>query len=126
MRLSTLEALAIARAFRNRPELAAQRPAIARRVRRAAAELVDCEDQQSYDCPLLADGLCLVHRHAKPLACLAWNEGIGISTIGLRALALRDLLNRRVVGPRWALKAIPLLLARALTPSRAVGRTGPT
>lgn len=117
MRISSLEALAIARALERVPALARRRARILAASRATAAGLDDDEQPQGYDCPLLEAGRCLVHRHAKPIACLAWNEGVGISSVGLRALARRDLLARDVYGPTWELKAIPLLLGARVSMS---------
>ncbi len=118
MRISTLEAESIARALHAWPELHARLDAIRARTREALAGLADIEQPQRYNCPLLDGERCLVHRVAKPIGCLAWNEGRDFSRAGWRAFLARDLLNERAYGEAWELKAIPLLLARHFDSNR--------
>ncbi|MFQ5654341.1 MAG: hypothetical protein ACE5GW_06390 [Planctomycetota bacterium] len=114
MRISSLEAIAIARALERDPGLRRRREEIERRILAARRRLKDSERRQNYDCPLLEGNRCLVHGVAKPIACLAWNPGREISEAGWRALERRDRLNDSAVGRGWELKAIPVMLARHL------------
>ncbi len=114
MRISTLEALAIVQALHRVPELRARLAEVRARVQSERALIRDSERLQNYECPLLAGTRCLVHRAAKPIACLAWNPGVEISETGWQALAERDRLNDKTIGKGWELKAIPLLLAKYL------------
>ena len=114
MRISPLEAIAIARAMAARPELRARLPAVLRRLAAELPRLRDTTARQPFDCPLLEKGLCLVHRAAKPVGCLAWNPGRPFSDAGWFAFARRDALNDGLFGRKWKLRAIPLWLARVL------------
>jgi hypothetical protein len=114
MRISPLEAEAIARALRVRPELRRRLPAILERTREELKGLRDSTRRQSFTCPLLERGLCLVHRAAKPIGCLAWNPGREFSDAGWFAFARRDALNDEAFGPDWKLKVIPLWLQALL------------
>ena len=114
MRISPLEAEAIRRALEARPELRGKLPGILRRLRRELGKLPDATRRLPFDCPLLENGLCLVHHAAKPIGCLAWHPGRPFSEAAWRAFARRDALNDELHGPRWKLRAIPLWLARVL------------
>jgi len=118
MRISPLEALAIARAFRNIPALRARLPGVLRRLGRELGGLEDNTERQNFDCPLLERGLCLVHRAAKPIGCLAWNPGKSFTKKGWSAFAERDVLNDGLYGPQWKLRVIPLWLERVLRTGR--------
>ena len=112
MRISPLEARAIARAFQTDPELRSKLPAVLERLVKEVPQLKDDTQRQSFDCPLLERDRCLVHRLAKPIGCLAWNSGKDYSKSGWKAFESRDRLNDSVYGPRWQLRAIPLWLKR--------------
>lgn len=116
MRISPLEARAIARAFRTDPELRARLPAVLRRLREELRRLEDTSERQGFDCPLLEGTRCLVHGRAKPIGCTAWHPGREFSDAGWTAFAARDELNDEVYGPRWKLRVIPLWLSRVLEP----------
>jgi hypothetical protein len=111
MRITPLEAIAIARALRALPALRRRLPAIRRRLRAEVGRLRDTTARQPFDCPLLEKGLCLVHEAAKPIGCLAWNPGRPYSDAGWFAFARRDALNDALFG-RWALRVIPLQLEK--------------
>ena len=114
MRITDLEAIDIARAIAEKPHLRGRRKQIVERIGQSIGYLKDSEDPQRYDCPLLEDGLCMVHKVAKPIACLAWNPGRDYSDDGWRSLERRDRLNEDLFRGQWSLKAIPLQLARFL------------
>ncbi len=114
MRITPLEAESIARALKTLPELRRKVPAVLRRLRSELALLKDTTRRQSFTCPLLENGLCLVHHAAKPIGCLAWNPGRNYSDLDWHAFARRDALTDAAYGPRWSLRAIPLWLARVL------------
>ena len=125
MRISPLEAEAIAEALRTRLDLRRHLPAIRRRLREELATLRDSTARQSFTCPLLDGKLCLVHHAAKPIGCLAWNPGRDYSDAGWFAFESRDRANDRLWGSRWPLRAIPLALARVLGEELpAAGRPG--
>ena len=73
MRISPLEARAIARAFRSDPSLRKKLPSVLAKLARELRELTDGEERQGFDCPLLEGTRCLVHRAAKPIGCTAWH-----------------------------------------------------
>src|SRR5688572_25396620 len=73
MRISPLEARAIARAFRTDPALRARLPAVLERLRKELERLDDNGERQNFDCPLLEGTRCLVHDRAKPIGCTAWH-----------------------------------------------------
>ncbi|MFN0057697.1 MAG: hypothetical protein ACKVX7_04500 [Planctomycetota bacterium] len=112
MRITPLEAIAIARAFRRNARLKSRIETVRARIRAEAARLAKTERRQRFECPLLAGTRCLVHSVAKPIGCLAWNPGREYSQAGWDAFLKRDVLNEETFGPRWPLQAIPLLLAR--------------
>ncbi len=114
MRISPLEAVAILEAFRRVPRLRAEFPRVLSRLRESLRGLKPTTERQPFDCPLLEGKRCLVHWVAKPIGCLAWNEGREYSPAAWRAFAERDALNDRVYGGRWKLRVIPLWLARLL------------
>lgn len=68
MRITDLEAIDIARAIAEKSHLKGRRKQIVERMAQSIGYLKDTEDHQRYDCPLLEDGLCLVHKVAKPIA----------------------------------------------------------
>lgn len=113
MRISPLEARAIAEALRSE-ELREQLPGVLERLRREVVLLADNSDRQNFECPLLDGTRCLVHRQAKPIGCLAWNAGRDFSGVAWDAFAMRDALNDRKYGPDWKLRVIPLWLRRVL------------
>jgi len=125
MRISPLEARAIARAFQANPGLKAKLPAVLRRLRAELAGLQDTTERQNFDCPLLEGTRCLVHYAAKPIGCAAWNPGREFSPAGWKAFAERDKLNDRVYGPDWKLRVIPLWLKRAFKLRRLTEYFGP-
>jgi hypothetical protein len=112
MRISPLEARAIARAFRRDPVLRRKLAQVLRRLRAELPRLADNTRRQHFECPLLEGSRCLVHRAAKPIGCTAWHPGREFSPAGWRAFAERDRLNDRVHGPHWKLRVIPLWLRR--------------
>jgi hypothetical protein len=120
MRISPLEARAIAEAFKRDPELRAKLPAVLARLRQSLRSLEDNEERQSFDCPLLEGTRCLVHRIAKPIGCLAWHPRapgdrgpeFQYTKLGWESFSKRDALNDRVYGKDWKLRAIPLWLRR--------------
>ncbi|MBI4605433.1 MAG: hypothetical protein HY721_26000 [Planctomycetes bacterium] len=114
MRISPLEAKAIARALLEVPELRAKLPAVLRRLKVELPRLEDNTRRQSFDCPLLEGTRCLVHDAAKPIGCTAWHPGRELTDAGWEAFARRDELNDRLHGSRWKLRVIPLWLKRAL------------
>jgi hypothetical protein len=114
MRITPLEAEAIAEALRTRPELRRKLPGIRRKLRAELERLADSTARQNFTCPLLEGKLCLVHGTAKPIGCLAWNPGREYSDAGWFAFERRDALNDALYGPGWKLRAIPLWLARVL------------
>jgi hypothetical protein len=123
MRISPLEARAIARAFRTDPALRARLPAVLERLRKELDRLEDNGERQNFDCPLLEGTRCLVHDRAKPIGCTAWHPGREFSREGWKAFAARDELNDSVYGPDWKLRVIPLWLSRVLAPEP--GKTAP-
>jgi len=120
MRISPLEAKAIAHAFDRDPELRARLPGVLERLERELGRVEDNEERQFFDCPLLEKRLCLVHDVAKPIGCLAWHpqstgvdpEAPEFTSRGWRAFEQRDRLNDRFVGKGWKLRVIPLWLGR--------------
>lgn len=125
MRISPLEAEAIARAFRLVPELRKQLPRVLARLEEELRSLKDTTSRQSFNCPLLDGTRCLVHSVAKPIGCTAWNPGRDFTEVGWQAFAERDALNDRVYGPHWKLRVIPLWLKRVLdTGARRGGPRG--
>ncbi len=112
MRISPLEAEAIARAFRSDPALRAKLPDVVERLRRELGKVEESTRRQNFDCPLLEGTRCLVHDRAKPIGCTAWNPGREFTSAGWTAFAERDELNDRILGPRWKLRVIPLWLKR--------------
>jgi len=127
MRISPLEAKAIARAFRRDRELRAKLPQVLERLRAELPVLRDTEERQSFDCPLLDGTRCLVHDLAKPIGCTAWHppepgEDARFTRRGWRAFRSRDELNDRVYGRSWKLRVIPLWLRRVF--SRELGKAG--
>lgn len=114
MRITDLEAIDIARAFREKPHLAGKLPEVYERLASALEGLRDTEDPQAFTCPLLDGKKCMVHFVAKPIACLAWNPGRDYSKEGWHSFQRRDKLNTALFGERWQLKAIPLQLTRFL------------
>jgi hypothetical protein len=119
MRISPLEARAIALAFQRDRELARALPQVLERLRRVLPELRDNEERQNFDCPLLEGTRCLVHDLAKPIGCTAWHppapgEDFQLTAKGWRAFAERDRLNDKIYGPNWKLRVIPLWLESVL------------
>lgn len=114
MRITDLEAIDIARAFREKPHLLGKLPEVYARLAKELPHLKDSEDPQAFDCPLLDGERCMVHTVAKPIACLAWNPGREYSSEGWHSFQRRDKLNRELFGDDWQLKAIPLQIARFL------------
>lgn len=120
MRISPLEAHAIARAFLADSELRKKLPAVLDRLRAELVRLKDNDQRQGFDCPLLDGTSCLVHRAAKPIGCVAWHprgqdsrgEGRSYTAKGWRAFAERDRLNDRLYGRDWKLRVVPLWLKR--------------
>jgi hypothetical protein len=114
MRISPLEARAIALAFRRDPVLRAKLPVVLRRLRAELARIKDTTERQGFDCPLLEGTRCLVHQVAKPIGCTAWHPGRDFTRAGWTAFAERDKLNDELHGPDWQLRVIPLWLERVL------------
>jgi hypothetical protein len=114
MRISPLEARAIALAFRRDPVLRAKLPVVLRRLRAELARIKDTTERQGFDCPLLEGTRCIVHQVAKPIGCTAWHPGRDFTRAGWTAFAERDKLNDELHGPDWQLRVIPLWLERVL------------
>ena len=114
MRITDLEAIDIARAFAEKPNLLGKLPQVYERIAKEIPYLRDNEEPQPFDCPLLDGKNCMVHRIAKPIACLAWNPGRDYTTDGWHSFSRRDKLNQELFGEEWDLKAIPLQLSRFL------------
>ena len=112
MRISPLEAHDIATAFRNEPELRRRLPAVRARLNEELKLLTDNAERQNFECPLLEGTRCLVHEVAKPIGCLAWNEGEEYTSVAWNAFRRRDEINDRIYGEDWKLRAIPLWLKR--------------
>ena len=112
MRISPLEARSIAEAFRRDRELRKHRAAVLARLEGELPRLENSTERQGFDCPLLEGTRCLVHDVAKPIGCLAWNDGREYSAAAWNAFARRDALNDAVYGPDWKLRVIPLWLRR--------------
>ncbi|MBN1442401.1 MAG: hypothetical protein JXA90_06805 [Planctomycetes bacterium] len=127
MRITPLEAAAIAEAFRKDAELMRRLPSVLRRLDRELAGLKEGEDRQSFDCPLLDGTRCLVHETAKPIGCSAWHpesfesEELRFTRKGWKAFERRDRLNDRLYGKSWKLMVIPLWLHRVLRGGRGGG-----
>lgn len=128
MRISPLEAQAIARAFREDPQLRRKLPAVLERLEAELPRLRDTDERQSFDCPLLEGTRCLVHHHAKPVGCAAWHPpgpqaaASTFSRQGWQAFRKRDILNDRLYGPEWKLRVIPLWLKRVFVGERKARR----
>ena len=124
MRITPLEAAAIAEAFRKDAELKRHLPAVLRRLDRELSGLREGEDRQSFDCPLLDGARCLVHETAKPIGCAAWHpesfdsDELRFTRKGWKAFEQRDRLNDRLYGKSWKLMVIPLWLQRVLRGGR--------
>lgn len=129
MRISPLEARAIAEVFREDPALRAKLPDVLKRLAAEVPVLKDDGERQSFDCPLLDGDRCLVHRLAKPIGCLAWNSGKEYSKKGWSAFEVRDELNDSIYGRKWQLRVIPLWLKRVfrqqLRPYLSAPRSSP-
>ncbi|MAW77756.1 MAG: hypothetical protein CMJ95_10300 [Planctomycetes bacterium] len=128
MRISDLEAIDIARAFSEKPHLRGKGDEVLQRVGRSLSYIGDTHKPQRFDCPLLEEGKCMVHRIAKPIECLAELPDGGFSSDGHRSLERRDQLNNELYGNRWEFKAIPLMLARYMMDREgpASGKSGST
>lgn len=113
MRISDLEALSIARAFKREPHLIHRLPEVLARVEQEVRRLKTSQKRQNFNCPLLDGERCLVHQAAKPMGCLSFT-GSTPSEAGWRALNTRNRLNERLVDREWELRAIPLMLAKYL------------
>jgi len=122
MRISPLEARAIAEALRSE-KLREHLPSVLERLRQELDGLADSSARQNFDCPLLEGTRCLVHRVAKPIGCLAWNSGRDFSTSAWDSFASRDVLNDEQYGPDWKLRVIPLWLRRVLAEELAKAPT---
>ncbi len=129
MRISPLEARAIAEVFREDPALRAKLPDVLKRLAAEVPLLKDDGKRQSFDCPLLDGDRCLVHRLAKPIGCLAWHSGKEYSKKGWNAFEVRDELNDSIYGHNWQLRVIPLWLKRVfrqqLRPYLSAPRSSP-
>lgn len=113
MRISDLEAMSIARAFRREPHLIHRLAEVQARVEEELKHLKRSRKRQNFTCPLLDGERCLVHQAAKPIGCLSFN-GSSPSEAGWKALNTRNRLNDRLVDRSWELQAIPLMLAKYL------------
>jgi hypothetical protein len=114
MRISPLEARAIALAFERDPQLRAKLDQVRQRLEKVLPRLRRSTARQNFDCPLLEGTRCLVHHSAKPIGCAAWNPRREFSEDAWEAFARRDELNDQIYGPRWKLHVIPLWLERVL------------
>jgi len=120
MRISPLEARAIAEAFGRDPRLRSRLGAVKKRMERELPRLRPGEGRQNFDCPLLEGTRCLVHDTAKPIGCAAWHpesfesEEHRFTSRGWKAFERRDELNDRLYGKSWKLMVIPLWLQRVL------------
>jgi hypothetical protein len=124
MRISPLEARAIALAFERDPQLRAKLDQVRQRLEKVLPRLRRSTARQNFDCPLLEGTRCLVHHSAKPIGCAAWNPRREFSEDAWEAFARRDELNDQIYGPRWKLHVIPLWLERVL-PAEVPERAGP-
>ncbi len=117
MRISPLEAQAIADAFQTDSRLREKLPEVLERLRAELPRLRNNDERQSFDCPLLDGTQCLVHHKAKPIGCTAWHprehdDEDNYTRQGWKAFEKRDILNDRFHGPDWKLRVIPLWLKR--------------
>ena len=128
MRISELEAVDIARAFSEKPHLGGKEREVLERVAQSLSFIGDTDKPQRFDCPLLEDGKCMVHRIAKPIECLAELPDGSFSAEGRRSLERRDQLNQDLFASRWEFKAIPLMLAHYMMDREgpANGKSGST
>jgi len=128
MRISEVEAIDIARAFSEKPHLKGKEGEVLQRVGRSLSFIGDTSRPQRFDCPLLEDGKCMVHRIAKPIECLAELPDGSFSAEGRRSLERRDQLNEDLFAGRWDFKAIPLMLAHYMLDREgpANGKSGST
>lgn len=113
MRISDLEALSIARAFRREPHLVHRLAEVQARVEEEIKHLKRSRKRQNFTCPLLDGERCLVHQAAKPIGCLSFTGGAPTEA-GWKALNTRNRLSDRLVDRSWELQAIPLMLAKYL------------
>ena len=129
MRISELEAIDIARAFQEKPHLNGRTDAVLERLGQAIHFLRDNRRPQAFDCPLLEDGQCMVHKIAKPIECLASDQvEARISHEGKRSIERRDHLNESLFGEGWDYRVIPFMLIRYLLDEEgpATGSCGST
>jgi len=120
MRVSRIEALALARRLRE-PDLAPQVPAILARARaeverRGLTEAADA----TYDCPLLDhEDRCMVHGPAQPAGCMTFkpvSDGGCDHDLPLfhRHNANVEAAERKALGKRYTPLPIPLALVKVL------------
>jgi len=129
MRISELEAIDIARAFHEKPHLNGKTDAVLERLGQAIHFLRDNRRPQAFDCPLLEDGQCMVHKVAKPIECLAYDKTEDrISHEGKRSIERRDQLNESLFGEEWDYRVIPFMLIRYILDEEgpAIGSCGST
>ncbi|OUU22103.1 MAG: hypothetical protein CBC13_08010 [Planctomycetia bacterium TMED53] len=129
MRISELEAIDIARAFHEKPHLNGKADEVLERLGQAIHFLRDNRRPQAFDCPLLEDGQCMVHKVAKPIECLAYETVEDkISREGKRSIERRDQLNESLFGSEWDYRVIPFMLIRYLLDEEgaAIGSCGST
>ncbi len=129
MRISELEAIDIARAFHEKPHLLGKTETVLQRLGQTIHFLRDNRRPQAFDCPLLEDGQCMVHKIAKPIECLAYDTvDDKISSEGRRSIERRDQLNESLYGQDWDYRVIPFMLIRYLLDEEgsAVGSCGST
>ncbi len=118
MRISPLEAKAIAVAFQSDPVLRRKLPKVLDRLVAELPSLTESEERQNYTCPLLDNSRCLVHEKAKPIGCTAWHpetfdaDDYRFTRTAWNAFEERDHLNDQLYGRQWKLRVIPLWLKR--------------
>jgi len=132
MRITPLEAKAIVEAFRTNKRLKAHLVQVIQRLRTELRHLKDNDSRQNFNCPLLENGLCLVHQEAKPIGCLAWHphvenpqtEAPHFTELGWESFEYRDSLNDAVYGAEWKARVIPLWLRRVFSQELARSPVG--
>ncbi len=112
MRITDLEALSIARAFREDPGLGRRRRDVKDRIAEEIRHLKKGRRRQNFTCPLLDGENCMVHQSSKPIGCLAWQPAGEPSEAGWRAFNQRNHYNDRMVNIDWDIAAIPLMLEK--------------
>jgi len=118
VRISRLEAVAIARVIERLPSI--QRAGVEERITNAAAELLARDGHvETYACPLYEKGTgCLVHRDAKPVPCMVHacyerQQDLPPDELQDGAELAIDRLNERVYSRAKELEPLPIAVAKA-------------